>query len=339
MISFLCKTAITCLTILRWLLIIIVLLTIFGLILPYLADVSGFHYLHRSISSEHLLNATVRAYIPTKIAGFDLSRVITIIAALVLIDLTKSLSERIRYIAQKRKMMRDLKQIRQEFKSPIHKDKIALLATKLEKANQSSGKNRHALLKEFASIKKELEKIGRDLAFLAIDVVDSTGMKLGEDPTTVEADFIQYHNFVDAKFKDHGLIKAAWTPDGVMACFNTVEEAVLAAQDILHELEYFNRNVKLIKKDFALRCGVNGGRVFYDDSIPLEQFSDRTIDIAGHMQKYAPPNTILIAKHMIEPVTSRENFVATKRIVDGLEVCEWIKDENKKEQPETGGEK
>lgn len=222
-------------------------------------------------------------------------------------------------------MIRELKSIQKSYKSPAQKDKIALLESKMEQAALSSGKNRQELLKEFANLKKELEKIGRDLAFLAIDVADSTGMKVGEDPAIVEHDFLEYHNYVEAKFKDHGVIKAAWTPDGVMACFNTIEDAVQAAQDILNSLDYFNKHVKGMKKDFVLRCGINAGHVFYDDSIPLEQFSDRTIDIAGHMQKYAPPNSILIAKQTIEPVTNRENFVPTQRIVDGLEVCEWVK--------------
>ena len=123
-------------------------------------------------------------------------------------------------------MLKELRQAQRTYQAPEQKNKIELLQRKIEQANLGSGKNRQELLKDFAHIKKELEKIGRDLAFLSIDVVDSTGMKQGEDPETVEFDFLEYHNFVEAKFKDHGFIKASWTPDGVMACFNTIEEAV-----------------------------------------------------------------------------------------------------------------
>jgi class 3 adenylate cyclase len=305
------------------------LLTIFGLVMPYMSNLNDYSYLQPIINFEITFNNSVEHYVPTKIAGFDLSRVITLVAILILIDLTKSFSEKIRFIEQKRRMMRELKQIQKTYKSSTQKDKVALLASKMEAASLASGKNRQELLKEFANIKKELEKIGRDLAFLAIDVEDSTGMKQGEDPGIVEHDFLEYHNFVEAKFKEHGLIKAAWTPDGVMACFNTIEDAVQAAQNILNGLEYFNRSVKVMKRDFVIRCGINAGHVYYDDSIPLEQFSDRTIDIAGHMQKHAPANSILIAKQMIEPVSSRDNFTPTERIVDGLEVCEWNKADTK----------
>ena len=74
-----------------------------------------------------------------------------------------------------------------------------------------------------------------------------------------------------------------------------------------------------MKRDFAVRCGVNAGFVYFDDSVPLEQISDRTIDIAGHMQKHAPPNKILIAKQIIEPVKSKDDFNPTERVVDGFE--------------------
>jgi hypothetical protein len=46
--------------------------------------------------------------------------------------------------------------------------------------------------------------------------------------------------------------------------------------------------VKLIKTDFSVRCGVNAGFVYFDETTPLE--ADRVIDVAGHMQKYADPS-------------------------------------------------
>ena len=108
-----------------------------------------------------------------------------------------------------------------------------------------------------------------------------------------------------------------------MACFNNINDAVQAAQSIINGLDYFNKNVKAMRHDFKVRCGINSGFVYYDDSVPLEHYSDRTIDIAGHMQKYASPNTIFIAKQIIKPVKRNLEFVPTERVVDGLEVCEW----------------
>lgn len=318
------KLIILCLLLIRWALIIALILTLVGLALPYISSINNYPYIIKVANYEILMNEFVKSYIPTRIAGYELSRVLTIVALLIGMDLCSSIIDKIKFASQRIAMRKELERMQQTYQAmPGQKDKIAMMENKLHQANLSSGKNRQELLKDFANIKRELEKIGRDLAFLAIDVADSTGMKVGEDPAIVEHDFLEYHNYVDAKFREHGLIKAAWTPDGVMACFNTIEDAVQAAKDILNGLDYFNKNVKSMKRDFTLRCGVNGGHVFYDDSIPLEQFSDRVIDIAGHMQKYAPPNSILIAKQMIEPVKSRDNFEPTKRVVDGLEVCEW----------------
>lgn len=330
MLNFISKIIVFVLNIIRIVFIIILLLTILGWIVPYISNIESYPYLHNVTNFETTINHTVKHYIPTKIVGYDFSRLITIIILFILMNLTQSISDQLKFAMRKRKMRLEFQTIQKTYNSPQHKEKLELLESKLEQVNLASGKNRQELLKDFVNLKKELEKIGRDLAFLAIDVVDSTGMKQGEDQEIVEHDFIEYHNFVEAKFKEHGYIKASWTPDGVMACFNTIENAVQTAQSIIEGLKYFNQKVKVMKKDFQIRCGVNGGFVYYDDSIPLEQFSDRTLDIAGHMQKHAPPNTILIAKQIIEPVKSHDDFQPIKKLVDGLEVCEWNKIEDKK---------
>ncbi len=123
---------------------------------------------------------------------------------------------------------------------------------------------REDLVKLFAQTKKKLDKMGQDLAFLSIDVADSTGMKVGEEKASIEHDFMEYKHIVEKAIKTHGSIKSAWTPDGVMICFPTIEGAVNTARDIIKGLKDFNANVKTIKKDFTIRCGVNFGRVFFD---------------------------------------------------------------------------
>lgn len=327
--EFLFKIMSLILTIVKWLLILLLLLTLFGIIIPFISDINSFPYLRPGIHFEATINAFVKEFLPTRIAHYDVSRFITLVLIIIVINICGFFIEKLNAASEKRSMVKRLKKMHAVYQTPEQRSKITLLEAKLEQAGAFSGKTRRELLKNFADIKKELEKIGRDLTFLSIDVVGSTEMKKGEDSATIELDFLEYHNYVEAIFHKHGLIKASWTPDGVMACFNTIDEALQAAQEILNGLEYFNREVKSMKQDFVLRCGINSGHVFYDDSIPLEQFSDRVIDIAGHMQKHAPPNSILIAKQVIEPASNVENFQSTQRIVDGLEVCEWIKNEKK----------
>jgi class 3 adenylate cyclase len=192
------------------------------------------------------------------------------------------------------------------------------------KALKSGGKaERKELLQVFAETKRKLDGMGRDLAFLSIDVVGSTEMKVGEHSAAAEIDFAEYRKLVESVFNAHGLIKAAWTPDGVMACFSHVDTAVQAGQGVIRALHRFNHDVKLMKAPFVVRCGVNSGFIYLDDEMPLEQVSDRVIDIAGHMQKHADPNTVAVPKSIVKPMSNVGGFALTDKVIDGLEVYSW----------------
>lgn len=209
---------------------------------------------------------------------------------------------------------------------PRNSPALAPLKERIAELQASSKpEDREELLRVFAETKKKLDAMGRDLAFLAVDVVDSTGMKVGEEQAIVERDFHEYKKLVEGKIKEYGALKASWTPDGVMICLPSVDVAVRLGQDIINSLDAFNKNVKTMKRDFRIRCGINYGYVYFDPAVPMEEMSDRVIDVAGHMQKYAAPNSIAIAKQAIEPVHSREGFETAGRVVDGYEVFIWPK--------------
>jgi class 3 adenylate cyclase len=202
------------------------------------------------------------------------------------------------------------------------------LNAKLTALKDGTKEDREELLKIFAETKRKLSGMGRELAFLSIDVVDSTKMKIGEEQETVEYDFKQYKTFVDDILKANGVIKVAWTPDGIMACFSNIDTAVKTGKDVIRGLRHFNSEIKLMKSDFRVRCGVNSGYVYMDDDVPLEEVSDRVIDIAGHMQKHAEPMTVSVAKTVVEPMTDRAGFQETPKIVDGYQVYAWSGDES-----------
>jgi class 3 adenylate cyclase len=185
--------------------------------------------------------------------------------------------------------------------------------------------DREHLLELYARAKKSLEEQKKHLAFLAIDVVDSTGMKRGEDSALAERDFRQYKKIVERQLAEHRALKAAWTPDGVMICFPTVPAAVAAAQGLIRELDRFNREVKTITAEFRVRCGINAGRVMFDEAVRMEEMADRTIDIAGHMQKYAEPNSIYLDARVLEGLDAH-GFRDAKKQVDGCDVYEWRPD-------------
>lgn len=188
---------------------------------------------------------------------------------------------------------------------------------------ESDPTKREKLLEVYARTKKMLEEQIRHMTFLSIDVVNSTGMKSGEDAALAERDFRHFRKFVERIIKEHKGIKTAWTPDGMMICFASVQDAVGAAQDLIRSLENFNRKVKAMRADFKVRCGVNAGEVLFDESVPMEEMSDGVIDIAGHMQKHAEENTIYLGQHVMKELGSPVGFHPANKQVNGCEVYQW----------------
>lgn len=200
---------------------------------------------------------------------------------------------------------------------------LAEAAKDLKAGGITGGHSREELMEMMAQAKKQLESQKRNVSFLSIDVVNSTGMKIGEDPAIAERDFRQYKKVVEKAIADNKGLKAAWTPDGVMICFPCADTAVGAAKQVISDLGPFNRDVKAMRMDFKVRCGVNAGEVLFDQATPMEEMSDRSIDIAGHMQKYAGVNSIYIGKHVIEGMKAAEGFSPVGKKVDDCDVYEW----------------
>lgn len=197
------------------------------------------------------------------------------------------------------------------------------VAGRLAALSAGAPSEREQVLKVYAQAKKILEGQKRTVAFLAADVVDAQSMKRGEEPAIAERDFRRYRELVEGILERRGALKTAWTPDGVMICFASLEDAVGAGQDLIRVLPDFNRSVKSMKADFAVRCGVNSGEVLYDEATPMEQMSDKSIDLTGHLQKYAPPGTIYAARGVLGERGAALGFAPVDKTVDGLDVSAW----------------
>jgi class 3 adenylate cyclase len=306
--------------------VILILIFLLPLAVPYIKDAASFKYIRVSLAFDKSISSYVRGIMPSKVAGTDITRLIMIAFALIL----GSVIGRIRNYHGNRLANMKFKKEYEEWKTEIHLPEdaavLAPLDGKMEKLQTSNKKGREELLKLFAETKKKLDAMGRDLAFLSIDVVDSTGMKQDEEKASAEHDFMEYKRFVDSKLTSNGALKSAWTPDGVMSCFASIDSAVRAARELIQGLDAFNKNVKTMRQNFRVRCGINHGYVYFDESVPMEEMSDRVIDIAGHMQKYAPPNTICVAKPAVEPMQERQGFAPAGNVVDGYEVYVWGKE-------------
>jgi class 3 adenylate cyclase len=311
--------------------LLVIILMILPYPLRYVEDAEKYEYVQKAVdlgsTARERLGTKIQEYVPTRIAGEDRTLwflvggflVVEILAARV----GGAFGARADYLKLKQKVESWEKDMGLSKDSAV----TSTLNAKLTALKDGTKEDREELLKIFAETKRKLSGMGRELAFLSIDIVDSTKMKIGEEQETVEYDFKQYKTFVDDILKANGVIKVAWTPDGIMACFSNIDTAVKTGKDVIRGLRHFNSEVKLMKSDFRVRCGVNSGYVYMDDDVPLEEVSDRVIDIAGHMQKHAEPMTVSVAKTVVEPMTDRQGFQETPKIVDGYQVYAWSGDE------------
>jgi class 3 adenylate cyclase len=183
---------------------------------------------------------------------------------------------------------------------------------------------RLAMLREYSEAQRVLQQGRRHLAFLSVDIVGSTKIKIGEDKLVIEHAFAEYKKFVERILKGNNLWKVAWTPDGIMCAFPTAEEAAKAAQTILSELEWFNDGVHRLRTPFNVRCGINTGEVIFPDDKAMEEITDEVVDVAGHMQKYAAPGSLWVGKEVLSELESSAGFEQiSTQMVDGRVPYEW----------------
>ncbi|MGE5325949.1 MAG: protein kinase domain-containing protein [Deltaproteobacteria bacterium] len=183
---------------------------------------------------------------------------------------------------------------------------------------------REELLKRYREIEGKLKAAKRKTcSFLAVDVAGSTQMKVNEREASIAATFQAYEEMVKKIFKQYGAWKEAWTPDGVMVCFLQADLAVAAGIRIIQRLKKFNENDNKLRTPFKVRCGVNEGEVQIFEDSKLEKIADRVIDVAGHMQKQARPDTLWLSTEVYDRLADKAGFRPAKEEVDGFKVYEW----------------
>jgi class 3 adenylate cyclase len=211
---------------------------------------------------------------------------------------------------------------------PLPKEAVArrtgltLDETEIEGADTEEA--REALLKRYRDIEGKLKASKRKMcSFLAVDVAGSTQMKVGEREASIAATFQAYEEMVKKIFKQYGAWKEAWTPDGVMVCFLQADLAIASGIRIIQRLKKFNEHDNKLRTPFKVRCGVNEGEVQIFEDSKLEKIADRVIDVAGHMQKQARPDTLWVSAELYERLADKAGFRPAKEEVDGLKVYEW----------------
>ena len=311
------------LRVLSGLLLVGIVLLLIPLGIPYLENATSYGWVRQTQEIDSYLTGALKSVIPTKVGSYDLAR-------LVLIGITYALSRVLEAVSVawgKKLAESELKSRYDSFRRktglPENSKALVSIKKKMEALQPGDAKSREDLIRLMVETRKKLDSMARELAFLSIDVVGSTDMKLGEDKAFVEHDFKEYKKLVETAMENQSALKSAWTPDGVMICFSTADDAIRAAREVLTGLETFNREIKTVKTQFRVRCGINAGQVHYEKSQRMEEMSDRVIDVAGHMQKYAAADTIFIAREVVEKSSESEGFRATDQKVDGFQVFHW----------------
>jgi pSer/pThr/pTyr-binding forkhead associated (FHA) protein len=146
------------------------------------------------------------------------------------------------------------------------------------------------------AIEQEFGVVG---SFLDIDAVDSYGLKQrARRREYIVVSFERYREFVlgiVAEFEGEFLNSNG---DEVMSFFESPLQAVRAASALLQRLDDFNANQNLLEGPFRVRQGIHTGHSLVDRNRGVA-YSD-VLDVAGHLQKCADVDGLLISEHTLK---------------------------------------
>ncbi len=292
-------------------------------LLPYLNGSGSYPWVDRVAGLDAETLAWVRSVVPTGIGRFDLARPFLVLAMVLSGATLESGANHLSALTSRSDLRRRFGKLQKSAKKLKKHRSLAPIESRLARLDPGDKKSREELVRLMVEAKRELDAMSRDVAFLALDVVGSTNMKLGEDRAFIEHDFKEFKKMVDGVTARTRPLKSAWTPDGAMMCFDTLDQAVDTAQTMLEKLGEFNAGTRIMRTPFRVRCGINAGRVQYDAATPMEEMSDHVIDVAGHMQKHSYPDTIFMPADLIRGTRRKRGFVPADAEVDGYDVSVW----------------
>jgi len=189
--------------------------------------------------------------------------------------------------------------------------------------------NKDKSLKEKIALQRELEaehmKLMRDVyshyengTFMSIDIVGSTRLKDGVDSIVVVDTFQSFHQFI----KDciEGCVSNVFSGDGIMCLYKDAQEPVDTAIKILAGLEDFNKNYSGLNGYMNIRVGINTGSILLGETRELGHLTERSIDIAGHLQKYGIPGQLLISESTLKNIRNKGEFTKRWKKIDNTTV-------------------
>jgi pSer/pThr/pTyr-binding forkhead associated (FHA) protein len=141
------------------------------------------------------------------------------------------------------------------------------------------------------SIDRDFHVVG---SFLDVDVVGSYNMKTqAKNPQQIILSFERFRAFMGGVVEEHQGLVLNSNGDELMCFFESTPNAVRAGSQILQRLDDFNKSKILLSLPFRFRIGVHTGASLVDKERGVAYSA--TLDIAGHLQKDADINGLLIS--------------------------------------------
>lgn len=142
-----------------------------------------------------------------------------------------------------------------------------------------------------AEIEREFGFVG---SFLDVDVVDSHGLKVRAGrPEHIIVSFERFRAFAQRVVEEHKGHVLNSNGDELMCFFDEPLQSVRAATAILQRLPEWNARENLLEGAFRVRQGIHTGRSLVDRQRGVAY--SPVLDVAGHLQKLAPENGLLVS--------------------------------------------
>lgn len=135
-----------------------------------------------------------------------------------------------------------------------------------------------------------------DRTALSLDVVGSSAMKNPGLTLAAQEQFSLFRDYVRRRLEQQGVLDSLWSGDGLIALFTSPACGALAARAILDGLASFNAAGQSHWAPMRIRIGVHHGPLLMAPGQPLGEVTSRTLDLAGHLQKISPENSVLISE-------------------------------------------
>lgn len=163
-----------------------------------------------------------------------------------------------------------------------------------------------------AKVRRDTEierEFGVDGAFLDIDVVDSYGLKANaERPEHIILSFERFRAFARRVIEEFDGKVLNSNGDELMCFFESPHQAVRSASAVIQRLSTFNAEENLLPGPFRVRQGVHSGNCLVDLRRGVA-YSD-VLDVAGHLQKHADTDGLLISEATLQALPEGLPFEA-----------------------------